>query len=265
MRKRHWISTIFELIFPLVLSILVVGFYSNATKGVHLSDIKDRSTKNSISEQTSEVTKGPIYYNITKTYDINDIFDGSQIIYYAPNISITNDLMDSLKKSQSQTSNNKTFGNKILTIVPFENETLLEANLTTQSAVSGYISVIGVVFDLNELNNSHFKYTIRLNNQMNVDKLFPIKTDAKPLDLNYVNGGNQYQDKFMQIQVALNEAYLNFVSKSNGRKETKVSKISPHPIPYPQYLDSGTKFGKCLRKLEIKFLMILFHSKQRKL
>ncbi len=261
MRKRHWISTIFELIFPLVLSILVVGFYSNSTKGAHSSDIKDRSTKNSISEQTSDVMKGPIYYNITKTYEINNIFTDFQTIYYAPENSTTvKIIMDYLEKSQ--TSNNKNFVNKTLTIVPFADEVSLEANLTTQSAISGYSSVIGVVFDLNELDNSHFKYTIRLNDQMNVDKLFPIKTDAKPIDF---DGGKQYEDKFMQIQVALNEAYLNFVSNSTGRKETKVSKISPHPIPYPRYLDSGTKFGKRLRKLEIKFLMILFHSKQRKL
>jgi ATP-binding cassette subfamily A (ABC1) protein 3 len=260
MRKRHWISTIFELIFPLVLSILVVGIHSNATKGA-----------NSISERTSDVTKGPIYYNITKTYQINDIFDNFQTtIYYAPKNSTTDEIMNYLRESQLHTSNNKYFGNKTLTIVPFENEAELEANLTTESAINRYFSVIGVVFDLNELNknepnNRHLKYTIRLNDQMNVDKLFPIKTDAKPLDIDYGMGGNQYQSKFMQIQVALNEAYLNFVSKPNGRKETKVSNISSHPIPYPKYLDSGTKFGKCLRKLEIRFVMILFHSKQRKL
>jgi len=236
MRKRHYISTIFELIFPLVLTIIVVAIQSNATSGLSSKNSKHGSEYNRESNEDS-IWEGPIFYDIGVNYTINNIFKRySTTIYYAPKNSMTNQIMDYLKISQ----------NTKLTIEGFIDEPTLEANLTTQSADQGYgTDIIGVVFVLDNYqpNNYNFKYKIRLSRySMHVDKLFPIKTNSRPTSY---KGYTQYQDEFMQIQVALNEAYLYFIAQSNqtNTKKINVSKISPHPIPYPRYLDSGVDYG----------------------
>jgi len=226
MRKAHYISSIFELIFPLVISIIIVSLRANATRGAEYS-----SSDSSNSWKMSE-TK----YNTTEfDYKLENLFYNNQNIYYAPNNSMTDGIMKTLEDTY------KAY-NLTLYIIPFVNEATLAANLTTQAANSSGYSKYGIVFDMDnyEGNNYHFKYKIRLSDYLlnsYIDKLYPVKYTAKPY-----GGSSPYEDRFTKIQVALNEAYLNYISKSK-RQDSQVYKVSGHKFPYPSYIYSGDSFG----------------------
>src|SRR5882724_3316847 len=73
MRRRHWISTIFELIFPVLITIIMSYVRYSTTKG------------SSLDPQHSEGWKPPTYYD-PRTYTISNLWDNvdQAQLYYTP-------------------------------------------------------------------------------------------------------------------------------------------------------------------------------------
>ena len=222
MRRRHYISSIFELLVPLVLSIAIASLYANgqSPKG---------SSGSQVEQQSSYVpAQNYSYPQITFTYGCPSIeskyFDAT--IYYAPENNITKSLMKQIQQ----------FCNYV-DLEGFKTVEEMNNRLNLLGGNNSYFSnVIGVSFDNEKFENisTDFKYTIRVFGSMTneVNRLFPNKYMPGPAP------ESVYIDKFSPLQILINEAYLTklFHDKQITRR-LKPDKITVMRMPYPSYLN----------------------------
>ena len=217
MRKRHWISAFFELVFPILLVILLEWPQYSATKGMAIPK-----------PHSNDGWEPPTYFSDTNDLSIDQLFDSrysrNTSILYTPNNTFTYSLMNSIKKKYSLKVN----------VTPMANEDQVVATL--QMTRFDY-DAAGLIFLSSD--EKHLNYKIRIQSSILVTVaglLFPNKLTAKPAD--YYDGSSEAYErstKFTQIQIALNEAYLSFRT-NNNRGDSKVSAVKTHQIAYPKYL-----------------------------
>ena len=224
MRKRHWISAIFEILFPLIL-VIVASYvqYSNSAGQVVPEPSKD------------EGWQPPTYFDETKTYAINDLFSNKSYeslqLIYAPNNTFSEGVMKIFQEN-----------NPLVTISSLDNEDQLLANMTS-SYYNG--NLYGIVFLNDENDLYHMNYKIRSKDYYisRVASLtFAVKSSPGPAEI-YQGSSEVYETRsnyqfFAKIQIAMNEAYLKYLS--NDRKETVVSQLTTHQIAYPKYLKTNS-------------------------
>ena len=233
MRRRHYISSLFELLIPLVLSIAIASLYANqqSSKGFGGSEVEQQSSY--------EPAKTFSYPQITFTYGCPLSFGTNEFratIYYAPENDLTNSLMEQIQQ----------FCNGVYS-KPFKTveEMNIRLNLLEGNDSLFITNVIGVSFDNEKFDKipTDFKYTIRVFGYMAkvVNRLFPNKYMPGPAP------ESVYIDKFSPLQILINEAYLTKLLEENQITRTlKPDKITVMRMPYPSYLnviDKGFQFS----------------------
>jgi hypothetical protein len=207
MRRRHIISTLFELFVPLILSFLMAWLL----KGIR--------------KKESEEWIGPVIYKFP-TMNINDNFEA--LIYYAPSDDFTNALMNRVKS----------FGNKTIVINGLQNgfklRSKLESDLNNKTSINGD-RLYGVLFSENRqtyVPPNHFDYTILMSGQMSYGVHDLYQSNDKPGPSAEVG---DYPDKFCRLQTLINEAYFSELAKHYKKNRNETASVKAFRFPYPKH------------------------------
>jgi hypothetical protein len=233
MRIRHWISTIFEFLVPLILSLLIAYIYSNVQSNDNRYDHKSDTKLSYRTESNGSDGKwlGPIIFSSpTMTIDSSHRFYG--FIYYSPVNSFTNDLMTRIQR----------FGD--FEIKGLANADLVNAKMESlASNDSTDINVLhntyGLIFD-NGLQSPEsaldFNYTIRRIGDMSslVKRLFPSKYFPGPAFDVY-----EYINYFCPLQTIINEAFLSKQTEAMGKERKQIQSMKAFKFPFPKYISKG--------------------------
>ncbi|CAG2182352.1 unnamed protein product, partial [Oppiella nova] len=220
---RHWVSALFELLFPIALTLIMAYVRYNTTKGQSL----DRQ----------ESWTGPVIFDGAdqqKNFSIADLFRAGNgtnrspySVFYAPNNSATNEFM---REFQSKY--------KLKDVKGFSTADELATKLyKSEEEMYEY----GVEFIENPDSKQNLKVKIRVKN----DKMVKLvkQTFADDMATKPTEDSTTYEDGFTSLQIALSERFIEQLMAGNVR-DLEVSQVSTHRIPYPKYLKiSGNEGG----------------------
>ncbi|XP_044746947.1 phospholipid-transporting ATPase ABCA1-like isoform X2 [Coccinella septempunctata] len=198
-RKRHWVLTLFEILLPILLFILV-SYSRSKISGIAKQEIVDPT----YSEPIHLSEKGEIYYTVI---DIS-----STLFFYAPSNNLTDELIRRLQiKLQVHSNEIISFSSK--------EELLKEFSKVNQT-------LIAIIFNSNDVKK--LDYDIRFYDQY-------VRGETNDLylsELQYSNYGlnSYFQSGFMTIQTTLDLAYIEMLKNS----EVPVY-LTMQEFPYPPY------------------------------
>ena len=239
MRRRHYISAAFELLWPMLLAAGIAAIYDPLN-----------FNKPSSGHKQDSGWQPPTYYNSTNRYIIDKIFvpnpyHHNYTLYFTPENDITTELMNIVQESSDGT-----------TLRPVKDEdTMLKYLIYDQ----GGDTKIGLV--LTGTTATSLKLKIRLKNFMfgeSVQMLYPNKYSAGPADETGFDGSakaydpertfDNYYGDFTRAQIAITDAFFTYMcSKKTGcdrrASNTEVIEVLPQEIPYPSYYKSPLASG----------------------
>lgn len=212
LRKRHWLSTIIEIIIPCLLFLLIH----------HLKLImsNDASGPTIINQTISSPISEDNLYNNFMTYSRN------YFILYTPQTNETEQIMNIVKtKLKIENDNIGTAINEYKIIKKFEKKFN-----SSQHDLS--LSGFGIVFE--ETIKSHvLKYKIRSTNKLlQTDYLFPPSETPGPM-----NSGDQYlQSGFLALQLTLDKAFILLGAHNKSGFNIHDYNFEIQSYPYANYL-----------------------------
>lgn len=228
-RRRHWLSTFFELLIPLVLSLAIACVYASGQNFGKASHSPFNQTSGDFKNSSGnwippQIFKEPtIDMNFNKT---NEKFFA--IIYYGPTSNLTDDIMQRVRQFSPHI---ETYGLATEDLVNIKME-LLVANETVDYNIIE--NSYGIIFDENSIKNNRLVYTIRvIGYQLSryVDLLFPEKYYSGPaFDI------WSYNHKFCWIQILINKAFL---AKQTISSPKQIETIKAFKYPFPGYKNTG--------------------------
>lgn len=193
LRKSHWIVTILELCFPILLFVGLVSF--NAYIAEHFKE------------------EPAIYPKPDSEKEVRNYIESGTKVYYTPINNFTVKLMNLVNDDLFEN------GNNVITLQAVKSEVDIESSYKNLMLNDSSKTVIGVVFNDVERENIKFlKYKIRTP-YIQTSELFSGLFDATTPDL--------YRDKgFLGLQMTLNKCFM----KMNGKKMSSIS-VQKFPIP----------------------------------
>ncbi|CAG2117255.1 unnamed protein product, partial [Medioppia subpectinata] len=233
-RRRHWISTIFELLTPLVLSFLIAYVYakfSSQQMTGQVSSSFDGQEVNNQNTSTSVRDSPPVIFNrptIDMTFNNQLIFEAT--IIYGPTSPAADRLMQKVVD----------FAPYTVRIVGMATEELVNAKM--ESLVSNETidtnlvdNTYGLIFDENSLRNNRLNYTLRLIGEMAyiVNIMFPNKFFAGP-----AANMKSYTEHFGPIQILINKAFVDQQTESHT-KRVNIRRFMTMKYPFPGFKKSG--------------------------
>ncbi|XP_054159969.1 ABC transporter ced-7-like [Oppia nitens] len=244
-RRRHWLSAIFELLTPIALSLAIAYLYY---KGQTLAQenskpIANDKTTLKPTEQDVEASHSaenrwvdPTYYDKPTIKEKFDSYTAYLKIFYCPD----NDVAKALTGQLSA------FG---LKVKGFESETelknKLEAMLTDDKEKDGFRWNFGLILDTDGISKGRLNYTIRQFGRMaeDVHRLFPEKYKPGPIEMKEI----QIYTYFGELQILVNQAFVNLKlnNTSNGTADNTTSilnikEVETYLYPYPKYKKIST-------------------------
>ena len=227
-RRRHWISTIFELLTPLLLSLLVAYIYAKGQEiSSQLSADMDTPELVTPTHKPSSVVPPTIFKRptISMTFGSDVLFTANVI--YGPSTPETDDIMRRIKDGVS-------FG--LLRLTKVETPDLVNAKMeslvSNEDIDQSLVSITyGVIFDDKSLSRNSLNYTIRQIGGMSsiVNKLFPSKYFPGPTD-----DVPAYTQHFCNLQILINNAFIDRIS-ATSEKPRRVGSIGTFRFPFPSY------------------------------
>ncbi|RWS30311.1 ATP-binding cassette sub-family A member 1-like protein [Leptotrombidium deliense] len=234
LRKRHYISTLFEIILPLVTSAILAGVYSSQFK----SNISHR-------EMPTPGYHPPVSFK-DPTFDFEQFLITSLqqhvfvSILYCPRNAFT----QNLTKEMNQVVNSFLGFDVPLTFKGFDSEDELVAyflNSTRDTTNPLHLRpMVGIVISESPdmLNDDvlsrkfHYKFRLTKNWVEDTTKLFPLKSSPGPF-----NHLSHYVYQFAPLQTLVNEAYLNLVAANFSVNRILTGNVQGYKLPYPQYME----------------------------
>jgi hypothetical protein len=230
-KKRHWLSTTFEVVFPL----LQTAFFAFVMTPL-LLDRRDNSQSVMMDpeiydEPFSILPRDLLHLNGTNRY-----------LFYAPETPRTKAFTTRMNELFKEKTKLPWFD---LQLVGFPTESAMmkrHTELITNESISTDINAIMFYHLPDKFNSpsSELKYEIRSNNPLDT-----IGTDwAKKFDQSPMyTGWSSYKNGFLQLQYLVNEVYLEFKARDLGilNKLKRASEISMTHTPYPAYQRSGNE------------------------
>ncbi|CAG2161807.1 unnamed protein product [Oppiella nova] len=234
-RRRHWISTIFEILTPLVLSFLIAYIYAKTqqltqnmtssleAQGIDLSNMTSQSV--SVRDIPPVIFKYP---TIDVIFNNRLNFEGH--IIYGPTSATTDALMRRVQDYSPYSLRISGLATEELVNAKMEsfvsNETI-DTNLLR--------STYGLIFDENSLRNNRLNYTLRMFGEMAfiVNIVFPNKffpgpaADLKP-----------YTEHFGPLQILINQAFVSQLTQS-GAKKIDIKRVQTFKYPFPGFKSTG--------------------------
>lgn len=246
MRRCHWISTIFELLFPILMALSIALIYH--------SDSNERYSSGS--RRSTEGWLGPVYYSDVNHYKLDPLFDHSKDILYTPVTNFTRDLMSVLVKKFPKVS-----------VVPVDSVSQIMVFLINDTDryyySSRYSMKIGVVLTGSTPEALDLTIRIRSYNLGDAARVtFAKKYRIGPASAHGYDGSAKAYDPYRELgiftktQIAVTEAYFDYLCNKKGidRSESKalVSEVAPQEIPFPMYYrppGSGKLYSRRVDKL----------------
>lgn len=230
LRKRHWFSTIIEIIVPCLLF-----YFMNYIKSKFGSNATDTIVVN-------QTIPDPISEAILHEAFIDRFSHGDFI--YTPFNSKTKQIMDSLAKQlEISTENIEFVKNEYEMIEAFKNK----YNSTEKRNQNlGF----GIVFE-EVIKSSVFKYKIRSTNDIWLtDILFPSNEIPGPMDFGY----RYIQNGFLSLQLSLDKA---FITLDNNNQNINDYNFNIQPYPYAKYI-MDSEFTNLFKTLFPLFTVLSF-------
>ena len=226
-RLRHWISTIFELLIPLLLAVLIAYIYGSAQRYVGNS-YQDTAPTNEDSMNWPPTTPQPHEFELpTINFDGNSMV--VQNLLYGPLNEKTRQLIESLKDS-IEIKNLRSF--------PTSEEVDKQIELMVTNN-SDHRSSFAVIFDTKALEDNRLIYTIRAIGyeiSQSVNRLFPYKPRAGPAP------DPHYYYPFVELQFEINNAFLRNTYKEKGQP-LKTLSVKAYKYPYPSFKPTTQSFS----------------------
>ena len=229
MRRRHWISAIFELVLPILLAVATALIY-------HSFSVDPRDHRYG----TEGVGwQSPTYYTKPTHYKLNEIllYSPRYLILYTPEDEVTHEIMDVLRHKFEK-----------LLVHPVRNESVMLGYLINDT-YSRY-DRIGLV--LTGTTPTKLKLKIRIKDRLLIRaarRLFPYKYSSGPADKwGYDSSAKTYDptwfysgfSRFTVTQLIMSDIFFDYLcSKSEqcNRTDSKtvVNEVILREIPYPKY------------------------------
>lgn len=233
-RRRHYISTIFELFFPLLLVSVAIYLHSKASSDngpPHNSPDLNSDIYNKPYESVSK-TQGPVIFPdpVLRIIPKKDIGVYLTVVYSPNDCPFIDTLMKNLQTTYLKYSN--------FEAVSDEREVKMKITELYLSDVPQHTPV-GFVFNATgvnecELLKKQFVYKILMSERIEsfqTDSMFPYKENPGPF-----NQPSPYiTTSFAALQTVLNQAYLSEVGDKT-RIPPDFSEIGFYRFPYPKYV-----------------------------
>ncbi|RWS10623.1 ATP-binding cassette sub-family A member 1-like protein [Dinothrombium tinctorium] len=222
LRKRHFITTAFETILPLLTSATIALLYANLTR-----EAPSNSTVRPQQEYAPPEKFLHPDFNLRTSFTF-DLGKSDQYVLFAPNNNFTRKFADEMRNVLTEASGEEAKTNFLF----FDNEDKLIAyyvNITDQ--ISSY-RFSAVIFE-EKVSLRNFAYKIRVD-QSNIEdasQMFPLKFSPSPRIY------CKYSSSFAPLQAWINEAYLNLVHQSDQTlNRPKTKNVFAYKMPYPKYM-----------------------------
>lgn len=204
LRKRHWISTIIEIIVPCLLFFLMAYLREFGSHD---------SQKPVVVNQTI-----PLVFSEEQLFNEFRLRFSSQYFIYTPLTNETEKIMKDVAEKLD-----------IYSIETAYNEGDMINKLKSKYNESGHFNGFGIVFE-DTTKSSVFKYKIRnTESYWQTDLLFPSFEIPGPMDFNLV----YFHTGFLTLQLALDKAFIGFSTSNDSLKDYKFSIQS---YPYANYI-----------------------------
>ncbi|KAI1307987.1 Phospholipid-transporting ATPase ABCA3 [Halotydeus destructor] len=255
-RKRHPFTLAFELLLPLVLSLLVTHSFYNTLPDVPAGSASPLGPdKPSYSPAT--IYKDPVY---TFPDNLRRDLEGFTRIWYAPQNKFTDQLIEQVVQIAIDQSPDLA---RLITVVPFADEASMLKSYYNVSR-SGYdIKALIAFHDTNGVVDvkpvTKLSYTLHPRQYFtpSVSTLFPYKTYGP----RYSSSSNYYAStsRFVIFQALINEAFIKLKAQSIG-VSNNVTSWNAWKFPYPKYFNptQDTSFFKLFPPLIIFGFIVTF-------
>ena len=205
-KYRHWLATLFELLLPLLLSILIVTIAAK----INISSEPDPNKNNQYHP--------PQTFPPTWSFNYPVFFT----LLYTPQTKLTEVTINEMKSSIKTL-----FGPGVLDWIKFKSypneQQLIDDYYSFHTNQSQFNLTFGIVFETN--NNSTFRYKLRGQFFTPINQLFPFKLKPGPYLV-------QSYKTFSLVQLFINEAFLRVYASQNGSKSEN---IEAQAFPFPGY------------------------------
>lgn len=216
LRKRHWLSTIIEIIVPCLLF-----FFINYIKSQFSND---KTSEPTIINQTipSPISEEILYLNFMNRHS-------SGLFIYTPHTIETEQIMNIVKKNLDISPDNiETASN--------EDEMINKFKIKFNSSEGGGIYGFGIVFE-ETIKSQVLKYKLRSTNELWLtDHLFPPYEIPGPMDYGdeYLNMG------FLALQLTLDKAFIMLSANNKSNLNINDYNLEIQSYPYANYLKDST-------------------------
>ncbi|CAG2107830.1 unnamed protein product [Medioppia subpectinata] len=215
-RRKHWISGLFELLLPIILGAAIAGNYVNS---------------NSLDKNSSSGSGGggtgwqkPTYYEPSEPYNMSNLFHSKYrtlSVYYSPNTSeVANKIMSkfvyryNVTEERDRATIDK-FGS-------FATEAELEHHLYVSSSSWG----IGLVFMDTGSDHNALKLKIRPTGYSGMIDLVNRKHPETDNGPSQYSNGKEYEREFSQVQVAVYELYADYLANRADDDEQSTTGVT---------------------------------------
>ncbi|CAG2112272.1 unnamed protein product, partial [Medioppia subpectinata] len=243
-RRKHWISGLFELLLPIILGAALAGVYVN---DYSLDDKHSDVGGDGSGGSGSTGWQKPTYYEPSEAYNMSNLLEHMHgyDIYYSPNTSeVANKIMSKFVKRYNITGEDRwDSGYSIKSFGSYATEAELEHGLYVMDSYR----LFGLVF----LDQGGDPYALKLKIRSRgyswndlVNMKHPDRNNRP--GPSFYDNSEEYESEFARVQLAVYELFADHLANraDSQPSATGVSLVVNHRLPYPRCMLLTTVFNR---------------------